>query len=910
MSGARSTWTGDMRLTRRAADEPPALLSSEPPHDLDLVSTLQQITDAIAELLGFEVATINLADSDAVTMEVVAVSGPESTRQLLLGRRQGYAGWQVLVDASQAWGNLRFLDHATAPADPDDVLSWIPDIEVSDDPEAWHPLDALFAPLLGEDGRYLGILSVDVPADGRRPGPATQRALEGFVVAASLAIRHAALAAESRRGVLQFTAVFDSSPVAIALLDAGGLFARVNASFCRFLGRTQAELLGHDALEFTHPDDLSSHLSQPVEKRYLLPDGSVVWGRLHLATVGGPDTLGLTVAQVEDITDRKQAEHRLFQQAHYDGLTGLPNRATAMDRLAEVMARDAARDRLTVVFFCDLDRLKLVNDGHGHAVGDAYIREVSRRIRDSIRGSDTVGRLSGDEFVVVLEGVRTPEDAICIAQQVIAAVHTPLRLGGAVFTPSLSLGISHSSDPETTADELLAQADTAMYRAKVEERGGWHMYDPGLRGSAVALLELRHDVAQALTAGELRLHHQPIVRLEDGAVVGHEALLRWEHPRLGLLSPAQFLDVILDSEYETPVTDWVIAQACRDAASRPPSSRRVAVNVSSLQVGRRDLPAVVARALSETGLDPCDLVLELTEDRLLSRPDGSEVLESLRAVGVSIAIDDFGTGWAGLGYLQRFPSVDVIKLDRSFVNGLGGDQVSDQIVRSVIELAARCGLSLIIEGVETIEQARLLRALGASHAQGYLFGRPAAVGSPGPHGEAAADRTTNLLPAEPALAPPPPLSVAGRYGGTDGLPAAPYEGLVALAAHLLDAPSAGILLLHDDDLAELAWLGAPTGDRRYAGSPCQHALARPQQVLVVPDILLDPRFRSSSMVSAGIRFCAAAPVLAADGSPLGVLTVLDVRPRTLSERQLAGLTTLAAAVTPLLELGRQRPTRA
>lgn len=729
MTGTPSAWSGGMRPTTRALSPVP-LLTTETLADLDLVATLQLITDTIVESLGFEVAVINMADADLEAMEVVAVAGPDSIRELLLGRRQGYAGWNLLLDASEAWGRLRFLDHATAPSEPDDVLSWVPDIPISDDPDAWHPEDALFAPLVAEDGEHIGTLSVDVPRDGKRPGLATQHALEAFAVTATLAIRHATLAGESRRGILQFQAVFDSSPVAIALLGPDGCFARVNDSFCRFLARSRADLLGHDALEFTHPEDLELHLRTPVEKRYLLPDGEVVWGRLHLAVLEGA---GVTVVQVEDITDRKQAEQRLVLQATYDGLTGLPNRSTIMERLRGAIARDSDRGLLTVVFFCDLDRLKLVNDGHGHAVGDAYIREVSARIRATVRDGDTVGRLSGDEFVVVLEGVRSPDDAIKVATQVLDAVRAPLRLGGAVFLPSLSLGIAHSApddelrtrDLAVAADELLASADAAMYIAKNDQRGGWHIHNAPMRRSAVALLELQYDVAQALSRGQLRLHHKPTVRLADGSVVGHQAQLRWEHPRLGMLTPSQFLDVLLDSEHESAVTDWVLAQACREAATRPAGARRVAVQLSSLQVGRSDLPDVVRRALCASGLAASDLVVELTEDRLLSRPDGHAALERLRAAGVSIAIDDFGTGWAGLGHLQRFPSVNVVKLDRSFVAGLGRDAISGHIVQAVVELTARCGLTLVVEGVETEQQAELLRALGVTYAEGGLFGEPA-----------------------------------------------------------------------------------------------------------------------------------------------------------------------------------------
>jgi diguanylate cyclase (GGDEF)-like protein/PAS domain S-box-containing protein len=709
---------------------------------IDLTETLQLVADTIVESLGFEVAVINLADqADSAAMVVAAVSGPEEVRKLLLGRRQGHEGWRLLLEASEPWGKLRFLDHASHVADPADILTWVPDMDVVDDPDAWHPEDALFAPLEAADGSYIGMLSVDVPRDGMRPGAATRHALEAFAVTASLAIEHATLAHESRRGEQRFTAVFESSPVAVAILRPDRTLERVNDAYCRFLRRDRSELVGRDPMAFTHPEDLllgdieaaavrgllplpREGTWLPIEKRYVLPDGEIVWGRLHLAPLNRVDDPGVVVAQIEDITERKRNEERLVRQAHFDALTSLPNRGQSMRHLRNALERSADTSTMTVVFFCDLDRLKLVNDGHGHAVGDAYIREVSRRIRSSVREEDLVGRLSGDEFVVVLEGVTSPTDAIGLAGRVIDGVRQPLHLGGSVFMPSLSLGIAYSTGASTTADDLLAQADAAMYRAKSEDRGAWQVYDPSMSGSSVSKLELRKDVSDALHHGEFVLHYQPIVNLPERDVIGHEALLRWQHPRRGLLLPGQFLDVVLGSEYEGPVTDWLIHRACADAARFPEGKRRVSVNVSSLMVGRRDLPTVVRSALSASGLAPGDLVLELTEDRLLSRSDGPHLLERLRAVGVRIAIDDFGTGYAGLGYLQRFPAIDVVKLDRSFIAGLGIDPISEHIVRSVVELTRGCGLRLVTEGVETPEQAQLLESLGVVAAQGYLFGRP------------------------------------------------------------------------------------------------------------------------------------------------------------------------------------------
>lgn len=708
---------------------------------LDLTETLQLVADTIVESLGFEVAVVNIVDSDAA-MVVAAVSGPDEVREQLLHRRQGRDGWAKLVAASEPWGRLRFLDHATSVADPADIFSWVPDMPISDDPNAWHPEDALFAPLESSDGRHLGMLSVDVPRDGKRPGPATRRALEAFAVTASLAIQHATLAADSRRGVRRFQSVFDTSPVAIALLGPDTCFSSVNAALCAFLARGPAELVGHSPTEFMHPDDViptrllsmtdprTGHAVEsangfPMETRYLLPDGSIVWGRLHLASLDSADEPSTVIAQVEDITERKRVEDRLVQQAHFDALTGLPNRALSMLRLQESLHTEVFEDTVTAIFFCDLDRLKLVNDGHGHAVGDAYIREVSLRINASVRDTDIVGRLSGDEFVVILRGVRSQAEVIELAARVVEGVRQPLHLGGVSFTPSLSLGIAYGAGTATTADELLAQADTAMYRAKLEERGAWYVYDPTMRTSAAAELQLRNDVAQAIEKQEFVLHYQPIVRLADQRVMGREALLRWQHPTRGLLAPADFLDVILDSEYESPVTDWVIRQACLDAVRQLDGCRTVSVNVSSLQVGRSDLPDVVRQCLAAAGLDPTDLVLELTEDRLLSRSDGSLLLDRLHALGVSLAIDDFGTGYAGLGYLQRFPSIDIVKVDRSFVAGLGRDPISEHIIRAMVELTNGCGLRLVIEGVETKKQATLLQQLGVTLAQGYLFGKPA-----------------------------------------------------------------------------------------------------------------------------------------------------------------------------------------
>ena len=734
---------------------PPAPLSPlpAPPPQVELraelAQTLALVADTIVESLGFDVAVINICH-DEETMLVAAVCGPQEVKDALLRRRQGRAGWATLMTISEPWGPLRFIDGRNSHEDPDDLMAWVPNIEVSDDPDAWHPEDSLFAPLSAADGTLLGMLSVDVPRDGRRPDAATRRGLEAFAVAAALALEHATLAARSRASVRQFQAVFTSSPIAIGLVEPGGAFLTANDALCGFLHRRTTSIVGTGLLELLEAGDRAAAAAAlaatwekgvpaPVEGRWRLPGADTAWGRLHLALVEGEDDAGpLVIAQVEDITERKRTELRLQQQALFDSLTGLPNRHHSLRALRDALDGSGTAGTVTAVFFCDLDRLKLVNDAHGHATGDAYLRAVSQRIRRSVRDSDTVGRLSGDEFIVVLSGLHSPIEGLELAARIVDAVREPLTLGGTTFSPSLSLGIAYD-DGTLTPDELIANADAAMYQAKLEERGSWYVYDASLRHSSASVLQLRNDVSGALERGELVLHYQPIVRLLDRRVLAHEALLRWQHPTRGLLGPAQFLEVVLDSEFESPVTDWILMQACRDAAAQPSGTRRVNVNVSSLQVGRRDLPDVIRRCLDETGLDARHLVLELTEDRLLSRPDGPALLEGLREIGVGLAIDDFGTGFAGLGYLQRFPAITAVKLDRSFIAGLGTDPVSEHIVSAVVQLARACGIGLVTEGVETQVQADELLHLGVEHAQGWLLGVPAP-----------------LTPADPAPAAPSP----------------------------------------------------------------------------------------------------------------------------------------------------------
>jgi diguanylate cyclase (GGDEF)-like protein/PAS domain S-box-containing protein len=530
-------------------------------------------------------------------------------------------------------------------------------------------------------------------------------------------------------------ALFEGSPFPISLLGDDQTVLRANDAYARLVGRTSAELTGLNLLELTHPNDtakvtraleqlLGGEGPAVIEKRYLRPDGTAVWGRTRLSALPTDDGSLVVLAQVEDMSATKHHEARLRFDVLHDPLTRLPNRTLVLDRLDQALHDATESHQLVAVLFCDLDRLKVVNDVHGHAVGDEYIRAVARRIQSALRDHDMVGRLGGDEFAVVAERVSTPTEALGLTGRILDAVRKPLRIGDASIAPSLSIGIAYSQGTGHTAGQVLADADAALHAAKRSGRGSWQLFDESQRTWTSDHLALRTRVGAALRHGELELHYQPIVRMADRETIGYEALLRWRHPERGLLSPPSFLDVIVDSEYETPVTDWVISRATADAAHWPDGSHpTISVNLTVFQLARTDLPRVVSDALRRSGLPAESLVIEVTEDRFLERAEGASQLARLRELGVRIAIDDFGTGFAGLGYVQRLP-IDTLKIDQSFVRLLPSHAISGHIVRAIFELATACNLRVVAEGVETNEQLAALSQHGVTIAQGHLFGFP------------------------------------------------------------------------------------------------------------------------------------------------------------------------------------------
>ena len=416
-----------------------------------------------------------------------------------------------------------------------------------------------------------------------------------------------------------------------------------------------------------------------------------------------------------------------LHQSHHDTLTGLPNRALVLDRLDHALA-GVQRHRGSVgVLFVDLDRFKAVNDTLGHSVGDEVLVRIGERLRAAMRPEDTVGRLSGDEFVVVCDGM-DPVDLLHVAGRVAAAIEAPLPLYGRETVITASIGIA-SVASGGRAEDVLRDADVAMYRAKERGRARIEVFDEAVRARILERMETEHMLRRALDRDELRVHYQPIFRVGSGALVSFEALVRWNHPERGQVTPDEFIPLAEDSGLIIPIGRWVLREACTQlsrwrAASPSMSAAQVSVNLSAKQFNNPDIVATVDEALAQACLPADALTLEITESVLMEEVEATaQTLRALKKLGVGLSIDDFGTGYSSLSYLKRFP-VDVLKIDRSFVDGLGTDTDDHAIVSAVVSLAHALGLSVVAEGVETARQLHELRRLGCDSAQGYLLGRP------------------------------------------------------------------------------------------------------------------------------------------------------------------------------------------
>ena len=430
-----------------------------------------------------------------------------------------------------------------------------------------------------------------------------------------------------------------------------------------------------------------------------------------------------------DITDNKGAEQQLLHNAFHDVLTGLPNRALFMDRLKRSLNRAKFRpDYLFAALFLDLDRFKVINDSLGHQVGDELLIGIARRLEKCMRPGDMIARLGGDEFAVILDNLKCSDDAIQAAERLHQEMSIPYMLSGREVYASASIGVALSQSHHETAQDFLRAADTAMYHAKGRGRGCVELFDTEMHARAMGRLQLETDLRRALQREEFEIFYQPIVSTESRQVRGFEALVRWDHPEQGLLSPVRFMQVAEDTGLVIPIDQWVLRESCtrlREWQNEFPMNPllSISVNLSGKQFAHPDLCEKVRRILDETGVIPLSIKLEITESSLVENPDAAaQILRQLKELGVRISLDDFGTGYSSLSYLHRFP-IDVLKIDRSFVNRMSVSKNSE-IVRTIITLAINLGMEVIAEGVETEEQVAQLASMRCDYVQGYLFSQP------------------------------------------------------------------------------------------------------------------------------------------------------------------------------------------
>ncbi len=552
------------------------------------------------------------------------------------------------------------------------------------------------------------------------------------------------LATESERAALLESAANDG----LWHWDLAADRAHFSARWRELLGLDHVPLDDSIAewLDRVHPEDrervrgaLRSHLdgdSQLFECEHRIQHHSGTWrwmlcrGRASRGAQGNPRQFA---GSLSDVTHRRLAEEQLAHRSFYDTLTELPNRALFHDRLRHALRRAARRaDYVFAVLLLDIDRFRVINEGYGHFAGDRLLVMIARRLELSLRPGDSVARLGGDEFAILLDDIHDASDAIKVADRVHGELSAPFNIGGQDLFVSSSIGIATSLTGYQRPEDVLRDADTAMYRAKASGRARHALFDTVMHARAVQQLQIERDLRRAVERHEMRVHYQPIVSLASGRIGGFEALVRWTHPERGPISPGDFIPSAEETGLIVPLGRWVLRQACMEFAGwqRKLGNSRVctlSVNLSSKQLNQPDLAYQIAQILVETGISGEQLQLEITESAILEHPDAAKtILLKLKELGLKLSIDDFGTGYSALSYLQRFP-IDSLKIDRSFVQHLGQDRdiESDdaRIARTIVMIGRNLGKSVVAEGVETAPQLALMRSIECDHAQGYFFSK-------------------------------------------------------------------------------------------------------------------------------------------------------------------------------------------
>jgi diguanylate cyclase (GGDEF)-like protein/PAS domain S-box-containing protein len=538
-------------------------------------------------------------------------------------------------------------------------------------------------------------------------------------------------------------AVFNHAAIGMAVLSSKGKLLRVNRSMCGFLGYTESELVCSSLQAVTQQEDLGPVMaglksvlrrhsdSLQMEVRHKRRGGERVWALWNVARLEDAESEEVyLILQLQDITERKQSEERLRYDAFHDPLTGLPNRALFTDHVKLTIARAQRHEGTRFsVLFCDLDRFKVINDSLGHMIGDQLLVEVARRLEGCLRQGDTVARVGGDEFTILVEDLTEENEAVALAERIQKEVSAPFNLGGREVFTAVSIGVAIGTGGYKDPEDILRDADTAMYRAKSLGKARHVVFDQSMHASAVNLLQIEIDLRTALEKKQFFLLYQPIVSLDDFKLCGFEALLRWHHPERGLISPLDFVSIAEETGQIITIGEWVLHQACKQMRRWEreyglASPLFISVNLSCKQFNNPLLLEQVRGVLAKTGISPRKLKLEITESAVMDNIDSAtEMLGQLRDLGVQLAIDDFGTGYSSLSYLHRFP-INTLKIDRSFVTRMTENMENVEIVRSIVMLAQVLGMDVVAEGVETKEQLKILRDLRCEYGQGYYFSRP------------------------------------------------------------------------------------------------------------------------------------------------------------------------------------------
>ncbi|HVF01575.1 MAG TPA: PAS domain S-box protein [Rubrobacteraceae bacterium] len=537
----------------------------------------------------------------------------------------------------------------------------------------------------------------------------------------------------------RFRSAFEDAAISVALVSLDRRHLRVNRAFCEMLGYSEEELLEKPHPEIVHPDDRderSERLQQALEggserytfeRRYVHADGHVVWNLSSVSVVrdsrGEPSHL---VCLHQDITDRKELEERLEHQAFHDSLTDLPNRALFLNRLGHALAQTSRENGPVAVLLLDLNHFKMVNDSLGHDAGNTVLIEVAERMRSSVRPGDTVGRIFGDEFAVLLEAPSEIDDARRVAQRIQERLQEPFEVEGQEMLVSPSIGIAFGESTQDRPEEVLRRADLAMYTAKKRGKAECEEYSTRMEAQVSNRVDLERDLRRAVEREEFEPHYQPIVELQTGEIVGVEALARWRHPERGLVEAAEFIETAEETGLIRSIGQQVVEEACRQAQEwhqrYPQRTLMLSVNLSANQFVQQ--PDLVPKVLNEAGLKPSALQVEITERAVMDDAEFALAkLEELKGLGVSLAIDDFGMGYSCLYHLKHMP-IDFLKIDRGFIPGLGDDQGDEAIVSGTLGLAHALGVIAVAEGVESADQQEILRELGCDLAQGHYIAKP------------------------------------------------------------------------------------------------------------------------------------------------------------------------------------------